>query len=117
MAYSETLAQEVRKLLAQKLPPEVLAAELEEKKMFGGLAFMIRGKMAVCIGDEAGAEVMVVIGQDLQQQAMPRTGAKTTVMRGRPYRGYIDLDHEGQKELSYWLDLALEYNRTQAGKH
>ena len=45
MAYSESLAQQVRAILATELPPHVFEEEVEEKKMFGGLAFMIRGKM------------------------------------------------------------------------
>ena len=46
-------------------------AAVERKKLFAALAFMIRGKMAVCSGDEKGAEVTVRIGKTLQQQVMP----------------------------------------------
>ncbi|HIH3927675.1 TPA: TfoX/Sxy family protein, partial [Streptococcus pneumoniae] len=48
---------------------------------------------------------------EMEKQVLPRTGAHTTLMRGRPYHGYIDLDIEGQKELPYWIDLALSYNQ------
>ena len=44
MAYSESLAQQVRTILATELPPRVFEEEVEEKKVFGGLAFMVRGK-------------------------------------------------------------------------
>jgi len=54
---------------------------------------------------------MVRIGKEMEKQVLPRTGARTTLMRGRPYHGYIDLDIEGQKELPYWIDLALSYNQ------
>ena len=47
MAYSQSLAKQIRKILALKLPPQIFEEELEEKKLFGGLAFMIRGKMVL----------------------------------------------------------------------
>ena len=116
MAYSQRLVQEGRSLLGQKLELAVFEEEIEEKKMFGGLAFMVRGKMSACISGIVGVKVMVRIGKDLQQKVMPRQGAKVAMMKGRPYRGYVDLDHEGQKELSYWLDLALAYNNELTSK-
>ena len=111
MAYSQSLAQQTRKILALKLPPQIFEEELEEKKLFGGLAFMIRGKMVLTVSSRKDELVMVRIGKEMEKQVLPRTGARTTLMRGRPYHGYIDLDIEGQKELPYWIDLALSYNQ------
>lgn len=111
MAYSQSLAQQIRKILALKLPPQIFEEELEEKKLFGGLAFMIRGKMVLTVSSRKDELVMVRIGKEMEKQVLPRTGARTTLMRGRPYLGYIDLDIEGQKELPYWIDLALSYNQ------
>ncbi|ORO77642.1 TfoX/Sxy family protein [Streptococcus oralis] len=111
MAYSQSLAQQIRKILALKLPPQIFEEELEEKKLFGGLAFMIRGKMVLTVSSRKDELVMVRIGKEMEKQVLPRTGARTTLMRGRPYHGYIDLDIEGQKELPYWIDLALPYNQ------
>ncbi len=111
MAYSQSLAQQIRKILALKLPPQIFEEELEEKKLFGGLAFMIRGKMVLTVSSRKDELVMVTIGKEMEKQVLPRTGARTTLMRGRPYHGYIDLDIEGQKELPYWIDLALSYNQ------
>ncbi|EIC77540.1 MULTISPECIES: TfoX/Sxy family protein [Streptococcus] len=111
MAYSQSLAQQIRKILALKLPPQIFEEELEEKKLFGGLAFMIRGKMVLTVSSRKDQLVMVRIGKEMEKQVLPRTGARTTLMRGRPYHGYIDLDIEGQKELPYWIDLALSYNQ------
>ena len=111
MAYSQSLAQQIRKILALKLPPQIFEEELEEKKLFGGLAFMIRGKMVLTVSSRKNELVMVRIGKEMEKQVLPRTGARTTLMRGRPYHGYIDLDIEGQKELPYWIDLALSYNQ------
>ena len=111
MAYSQSLAQQIRKILALKLPPQIFEEELEEKKLFGGLAFMIRGKMVLTVSSRKDELVMVRIGKEMEKQVLPRTGARTTLMRGRPYHGYIDLDIEVQKELPYWIDLALSYNQ------
>ncbi|RSK04776.1 TfoX/Sxy family protein [Streptococcus gordonii] len=111
MAYSESLAQQVRAILATELPPHVFEEEVEEKKMFGGLAFMVRGKMTVTVSSRGQELVMVRIGKELEKQILPKNGASVTLMKGRLYHGYIDLDAEGQKELSYWIKLALAYNQ------
>ena len=111
MAYSESLAQQVRAILDTELPPHVFEEEVEEKKMFGGLAFMVRGKMTVTVSSRGQELVMVRIGKELEKQILPKNGASVTLMKGRLYHGYIDLDAEGQKELSYWIKLALAYNQ------
>lgn len=111
MAYSESLAQQVRAILAAELPPHVFEEEVEEKKMFGGLAFMVRGKMTVTVSSRSQELVMVRIGKEMEKQVLPKNGASVTLMKGRLYHGYIDLDGEAQKELSYWIKLALSYNQ------
>jgi len=47
----------------------------------------------------------------MEKQVLPKNGASVTLMKGRLYHGYIDLDVEAQKELSYWIKLALAYNQ------
>ena len=111
MAYSKSLAQQIRTILATELSPRVFEEEVEEKKMFGGLAFMVRGKMTVTVSSRSQDLVMVRIGKEMEKQVLPKNGASVTVMKGRLYHGYIDLDAEGQKELSYWIKLALDYNQ------
>ena len=111
MAYSKSLAQQIRTILATELSPRIFEEEVEEKKMFGGLAFMVRGKMTVTVSSRGQELVMVRIGKELEKQVLPKNGASVTLMKGRLYHGYIDLDGEGQKELSYWIKLALAYNQ------
>ena len=74
MAYSQSLAQQIRKILALKLPPQIFEEELEEKKLFGGLAFMIRGKMVLTVSSRKDELVMVRIGKEMEKQVLPRTG-------------------------------------------
>ena len=78
MAYSQSLAQQIRKTLALKLPPQIFEVELEEKKLFGGLALMIRGKMVLTVSCRKDELVMVRIGKETEKQVLPRTGAHTT---------------------------------------
>ena len=111
MAYSKSLAQQIRTILATELSPRIFEEEVEEKKMFGGLAFMIRGKMTVTVSSRSQELVMVRIGKEMEKQVLPKNGASVTLMKGRLYHGYSDLDGEAQKELSYWINLALSYNQ------
>ena len=111
MAYSKSLAQQIRTILAIELSPRVFEEEVEEKRMFGGLAFMVRGKMTVTVSSRGQELVMVRIGKEMEKQILPKNGASVTLMKGRLYHGYIDLDGEAQKELPYWIKLALAYNQ------
>lgn len=106
MAYSETLTQRVREELA-------LAGvhDVGEIKMYGGLAFMVNGKMCVCIGGDDGEIVMVRVGKERYDELMKRNGALPSIMKDKPIKGYIDLAEEGQKDLTDWVKLALEFNK------
>ena len=111
MAYSKSLAQQVRTILATELPPHVFSEEVYVMHLFGCFAFMVRGKMTVTVSSRGQELVMVRIGKELEKQVLPKNGASVTLMKGRLYHGYIDLDVEGQKELPYWIKLALSYNQ------
>ena len=106
MAYSETLAQRVREELAL-----AGAEDVGEIKMYGGLAFMVRDKMCVCIGGDDGEIVMVRVGKERYEELMKRNGALPSIMKDKPIKGYIDLAEEGQKDLTDWVKLALEFNK------
>lgn len=85
--------------------------EVEEKRMFGSTAFMVRNKM--CISARA-ERIMCRIDPALHDAALEREGCRTVVMRGRQYRGYVYVDAEAVRTISalkYWIDLVLNYNK------
>jgi TfoX/Sxy family transcriptional regulator of competence genes len=84
---------------------------VQEKRMFGSTAFMIRGKM--CISARA-ERIMCRIDPALHDTALEHEGCQTVVMRGRKYKGYVYVDAKAVRTigaLKYWVDLALNYNK------
>lgn len=105
MAYDEELADRVRELIRRE-------PGLAEKRMFGGLAMMVNGNMAVVIRGAGGLMVRVDPAESDQLQAVP--GVEATVMRGRPMRGWITVDRSAcvnDDDLGRWVDLGLRYAR------
>ena len=103
MTCDDSLAHRVKAALA-RIP------EVEQKKMFGGITFMVRGKMCVSVGAE---RIMCRIDPALHDAALEREGCRTVVMKGRQYRGYVYVDAEAvraKRDLDYWIGLALDYN-------
>ncbi len=104
MAYDEHLADRVRQYFAE----EHVAAE--EKKMMGGLCFLVNGKM--CAG-VVGERLMARIDPALYDQALQRPGAREMDFTGRPMKGFVFVEGEGIDEdadLNDWLRLCLDYN-------
>jgi TfoX/Sxy family transcriptional regulator of competence genes len=104
MAYDEKLASRVAAHFAAKKLP------VEEKRMMGGLCFMVRGKM--CVGVEQD-RLMARIGSDAYDAALRRPGCKPMDFTGRPMRGFVFVDKTAlrtTRRLASWLDLALAYN-------
>ena len=103
MAYNEKLADRIRERLAE-LP------NIEEKKMMGGLTFMVNDKMCVGIIKD---ELMCRIDKDFHETAVEKTGCRTMDFTKRPMMGYVLIDDTGmrtQKEFDYWINLALDFN-------
>jgi TfoX/Sxy family transcriptional regulator of competence genes len=103
MAYDEELAKRVKAALGRVRP-------LEEKRMFGGVAFMVRGKMCVTVGKD---RIMCRIDPAIHDAVLQRKGCRTVVMKGREYRGYVHVDAKAvrtKREMKYWVGLALDYN-------
>ena len=104
MAYSEKIARRIRSSLEHLV-------NVEEKKMFGSLAFLINGKMCLTAGPK---RMMCRINPKLHEQEVNKKGCSTVVMRGRDYKGYIHIQEENLKnesDFKHWVDLALDFNR------
>lgn len=84
--------------------------DIEEKRMFGGITFMVRNRMCVSVGRD---RIMCRIDPAIHDSALERKGCRTVVMKGREYRGYVYVDAdavEAQRDLDYWINLSLAYN-------
>jgi len=104
MTYDETLAKRVRNTLPQ-------SPRVEEKKMMGGLTFMVNGKMCVGILKD---DLMVRLDPAVYDVALKRKGCHEMNFTGKPMKGFIFVSPTGtgnKKDLSYWIDLALDFNK------
>ncbi len=104
MAYNEQLNNRIREALMH-LP------NVEEKYMFGGVCYMVDGKM--CIGI-AGDEMMCRIGPDRYEESLERNGCREMVFTGKPMKGYVFVSEEGmktKKDFQHWIDLCLHFNK------
>lgn len=102
MAYGEELAERVRSILAEKL-------ETEDRKMFGGLAFLVRGHMCCGITDSM---LMGRIGRDAYEKALEEEHVKPVDFTGRPLKGFVYVEPEGLEDesaLQAWIDRCLAF--------
>jgi TfoX/Sxy family transcriptional regulator of competence genes len=105
MAYDEELAMRLRELLQGE-------AGLTEKKMFGGLAFLIGGHMAIAASHQGG--VLVRVDPADSDRLIDRSHAQLAVMRGRPTEGWLRVAPEHlrtKRQLARWTDLGVTYAR------
>ncbi len=105
MAYDENLADRIRKQLHSK---HVL---FNEKKMMGGLTFMINNKMCVGIVKK---DLMARVGKDNYEAALKKPGSRPMDFTGKPMKGYVFIEPSGidmESELEYWISLSLEFNK------
>jgi len=110
MAYNEHLASRAREILLSQ-------RKVEEKKMMGGLAFMVNGKMCVGILKD---DLMARIDPEAYASALGKRGCREMDFTGRPMKGFVFISPEGtrnQKDLEYWVNLSLDFNiRAKASK-
>jgi TfoX/Sxy family transcriptional regulator of competence genes len=110
VAYDEGLADRIRELLGSE-------AHLTEKKMFGGLAFLIGGNMAVAASGQGGLLVRVDPAQS--DKLASTTYARLMEMRGRPMQGWLRVNPDGvrsRRQLAKWVGLGATYARSLPGK-
>ena len=105
MAYDEDLAERVRQVMAGLTP-------FTEKKMFGGLAFMVRGNMA---GGIVKQDLMVRVGPEAYDAALTRPFVRPMEFTGRAMKGMIFVSPEGvddQQDLKRWVGLGVDFCST-----
>jgi hypothetical protein len=105
MAYDEDLAARIRDLIG----PD---PELTEKKMFGGLAFLIRGHMAISASGQGG--VLVHVDPERSAGLVTATGATAAVMQGREMPGWLRVSPEdlADDDLSRWVEIGIGHARS-----
>jgi hypothetical protein len=106
VAYDEELADRIRELVAGE-------SGLTEQKMFGGLAFLIGGNMAVAASGQGG--VLVRVDPEQSDKLVTTTNARLMEMRGRSMRGWLRVGPEDlrtKRQLAKWVDLGTAYARS-----
>src|SRR5437870_12360110 len=110
MAYDEDLAARISELVASE-------SHLTEQKMFGGLAFLIGGNMAVAASGQGG--VLVRVDPAESDELVATTNARLMEMRGREMRGWLRVDPEDvrtKRQLANWVELGTAYARSLPAK-
>jgi alkanesulfonate monooxygenase SsuD/methylene tetrahydromethanopterin reductase-like flavin-dependent oxidoreductase (luciferase family) len=109
MAYDEELAARIRELVADE-------RELTEQKMFGGLAFLVGGNMAVAAS--GGGGILVRVDPAQSDMLVDTTNAELMEMRGRQMRGWlrVDSDDLGGDRLAEWVERGTAYARSLPAK-
>ena len=104
MPYNEQLAGRVRKVLSPH------KKHVEEKKMMGGLTFMLQHKMCVGVLKD---ELMCRIDPEIHEMAIKRKGCRTMDFTKKPMKGFVFVNASGinsEKDLNYWVALAVGFN-------
>lgn len=110
MAYSEYLVERVR----NRLPVSQIS---EEKKMMGGLIFMVNGKMCIGVDTEKTTgqdRLMVRVGKLPYESLLKEKGSRLMDFTGSVMRGFLFIDPEGfdaEEDLDFWVEKALEFNK------
>jgi TfoX/Sxy family transcriptional regulator of competence genes len=110
VAFDEDLAMRIRELVGG-------GAGVTEKRMFGGLAFLIGGNMAISASGQGG--VLVRVDPDKTAELAGRAHAQIAVMRGRAMPGWLRVDADGLRtrpQLQRWVDEGVAYARSLPGK-
>jgi TfoX/Sxy family transcriptional regulator of competence genes len=106
MPYDEQLAGRIRELVAKE-------RRITEKKMFGGLAFLLDGNMAVAASGQGG--LLVRVDPDESEALVRKTRAKPMEMRGRQMAGWLRVDAADvrtKRQLSPWVERGVTFARS-----
>lgn len=109
MAFDETLAARIRRILQAR-------TDVAERRMFGGLAFMVRGHMACGI---VGSDLMVRVGADAFEEALRKPHVRPMDFTGRPSRGMVYVAPEALRTasaLASWVETGVRFVSTKPAK-
>jgi TfoX/Sxy family transcriptional regulator of competence genes len=110
MSYDTDLADRIRELLGPQ-------RGVDEKRMFGGLAFLVNGNMSVAVSKEGG--LLVRVPPDHTEKLLARAHVSPMVMAGREIRGWIRVGIDGVKtkrQLTDWVTRGVDYARSLPAK-
>jgi TfoX/Sxy family transcriptional regulator of competence genes len=110
VAYDEQLAARIRELVGGE-------RGMQEKKMFGGLAFLVNGNMSVAASGQGG--LLVRVDPDESDALVRKPGVETMVMRGRPMAGWLRVDADAvrtKKQLGAWVERGVGFARSLPAK-
>ena len=110
MPYDEKLADRIRELIGSE-------SGVTEQKMFGGLAFLIGGNMAVAASGQGG--ILVHVDPDESDELIAKTSAQLMEMRGRSMRGWLRVDPKDlgtKRQLARWVALGVDYAKSLPAK-
>lgn len=105
MAYSNLLVDKIRKYLSN-----IQNLKIEEKEMFGGLAFMINDKMCINVVEDL---LMCRFDPELTEQLSEKIGFLPMIMKGKEYKGYCYVEllgYRSNKDFEFWINLCLAFN-------
>ncbi|HEV7780257.1 MAG TPA: TfoX/Sxy family protein [Chitinophagaceae bacterium] len=106
MAVDEKLADRVREIIA------VTHKKVEEKRMFGGLCFMVNNKMCVCTRE---GRIMVRVDPDDFDELIEKENCEPMNFTGKTMHGFVYVNESvlrTKKQLDYWVQLGLAFNKT-----
>ena len=104
MAFDETLAERIRRTLARK-------KNIDEKRMFGGISFLLNGNMLVGVWKDS---LVVRVGPDEGEEALKEPHVRVFDITGRPMKGWVLVEPEGtegDEQLSAWIGRATRFVR------
>ncbi len=83
---------------------------VEEKYMFGGVCYMLNGKMCIGVVED---EIMCRIGPCVYEEALEKEGCREMIFTGKPMKGYVFVAENGfktQKQFDFWVELCVAFN-------
>jgi TfoX/Sxy family transcriptional regulator of competence genes len=110
MPYDEDLANRIRELVADQ-------SGITEKRMFGGLAFLVGGNMSVAASGQGG--LLVRVDPEDTDSLLAKPHAQPFTMRGRDMRGWLRVDPDGlrtKRQLAPWVARGVAYARSLPAK-